>query len=175
MLLKLDLLPQDQETICEEPSRWSRSHSAPPRPQLTSMDPVGESALFTLVIEAYFLVSKDTPALMSLRSMDRWDHYVQKPPALFGLSRWWNIDGKIEIFCLLLSIAHLKGLMRVKTFPVSCYVSQQHPLTSTGAESRGSVELKRIDELLKGGFSYTPVVAGFYLFIYLFCPPHWDQ
>lgn len=44
-----------------------------------------------------------------------------KPPALFGLSRWWNIDGKIEIFCLLLSVAHLKGLMCVKTFPVSCY------------------------------------------------------
>lgn len=48
-----------------------------------------------------------------------------KPPALFGLSRWWNIDGKIEIFCLLLSVARLKGLMCVKIFPVSCYNTMQ--------------------------------------------------
>lgn len=75
-----------------------------------------------------------------------------KPPALFGLSRWWNIDGKIEIFCLLLSVARLKGLMCVKTFPVSCYsknVAQQCPLTSTGAESKGSVELMRINKLFR--------------------------
>lgn len=43
------------------------------------MDPVGVSALFTLVVEAYFLVSKDTHTLMSLRSMDRWGHYAQSP------------------------------------------------------------------------------------------------
>lgn len=39
-----------------------------------------------------------------------------KPLALFGLSWRWNIDGKIEIFCLLLNVAHLKGLMCVRTF-----------------------------------------------------------
>lgn len=50
-----------------------------PRLQLTSVDPVAVSVLFTLLVEAYFLVSKDTHMLMSLRSMDRWDHYVQSP------------------------------------------------------------------------------------------------
>lgn len=75
-----------------------------------------------------------------------------KPPALFGLSRWWNIDGKIEIFCLLLSVARLKGLMCVKTFPVSSYnqnAAAQRAPTSTGAESKGSVGRTRIDKLCR--------------------------
>lgn len=41
----------------------------------------------------------------------------KSPVALFGLSRWWNIDGKIEIFCLVLNVVWLKGLMRARAFP----------------------------------------------------------
>lgn len=40
---------------------------------------VGVRTLFTLLVEAYFLVSKDTHMLMSSKSMDRWDHYGQSP------------------------------------------------------------------------------------------------
>lgn len=93
-------------------------YSLPPR--LTSMDPV--SAVFFLHVEAYFLVSKDTHTLIkSLRSMDRWDHYVQKPLALFGLSRWWNIDGKIEIFLPATQCCPSKRVNECEDFPVSCY------------------------------------------------------
>lgn len=99
---------------------------------------------------------------MSLRSIDRWDHYVQSPPALFGLSRWWNIDGKIEIFCLLLNVTHLKGLMSVKTSlsPVTTKCSSNYPPTSTGPGSTGSVTLTRINKLLIAGFTYAVVLYG---------------
>lgn len=76
----------------------------------------GCECIVYLACRSLFSSVKGHPYADVLKIYGQMGPLCSKPPALFGLSRWWNIDGKIEIFCLLLNVARLKGLMCVKIF-----------------------------------------------------------
>lgn len=121
IVLKLDLLLQHQETICKEPSEKKQDTLCLPG-LLTSVIPL---CVFVYVCvrggrilpwcQSLFSGVKGHPYSAVLTIYRQMGPLRSKPLALFVLSWWWNIDRKIEIFCLLLNLGRLKGLMSMRT------------------------------------------------------------